>query len=215
MEIYYYSGTGNSLHVARELQKRVQGVTLIPIVSLLEYDIIETKTETVGFVFPINLSTVPVIVRKFVRKLNLSSASYIFAVATRSGYPGPCHPYIALQRILSQKYKMLNAYFMINMVDNSPTGLRPSYTASNRNWISQINIEKISQIDLAVQNTINAMQKILVYKENYYDVDTQSPKSHFINDLVSRLIEYSTEHSKTEINYFADSLCSGVNNHQH
>lgn len=175
----------------------------------MEYDFIGTKTETVGFVYPINLSTVPVIVRKFLRKLNLTSASYIFAVATRSGYPGPCNPHVALERILRQKNKVLNAYFMINMLDNSPTGLRPSFTASNRNWINQINIEKISQIDLAVQNKIDAIKKTIVNKENYHDIDTNSPSNHFINDLVSRLIEYSTEHSRTEINYFADPQCSG------
>jgi flavodoxin len=35
-EIYYFSGTGNSLYVARELQKRVPEAELIPIVSLLK-----------------------------------------------------------------------------------------------------------------------------------------------------------------------------------
>jgi len=35
-EIYYFSGTGNSLHVAKELQKRIPETNLIPIVSLLK-----------------------------------------------------------------------------------------------------------------------------------------------------------------------------------
>lgn len=34
-DIYYFSGTGNSFHVAKELQKRVPEVNLIPIVSLI------------------------------------------------------------------------------------------------------------------------------------------------------------------------------------
>jgi hypothetical protein len=33
-EIYYFSGTGNSLHVARELQKRLPDAELVPILSL-------------------------------------------------------------------------------------------------------------------------------------------------------------------------------------
>jgi flavodoxin len=31
IEIYYFSGTGNSLHVARELQKRLPDAALVPI----------------------------------------------------------------------------------------------------------------------------------------------------------------------------------------
>jgi flavodoxin len=38
-EIYYFSGTGNSLNVARELQKRIPKTDIIPIVSLLNKDI--------------------------------------------------------------------------------------------------------------------------------------------------------------------------------
>ncbi len=50
-EIYYFSGTGNSLHVARELQKRIPETNLIPMVSLLNKDIIEINGETLGLCF--------------------------------------------------------------------------------------------------------------------------------------------------------------------
>jgi flavodoxin len=51
-EIYYVSGTGNSLHVARELRKRTPEAKLTPIVRLLHQDIIKTGADTIGFVFP-------------------------------------------------------------------------------------------------------------------------------------------------------------------
>ena len=35
IEIYYFSGTGNSLHVAQQLRKRLPDCTLIPILSLV------------------------------------------------------------------------------------------------------------------------------------------------------------------------------------
>ena len=57
VEIYYFSGTGNSLHVAQELQSRISGTKLIPIVSLLHNDSIAASGETVGFVFPVYLTT--------------------------------------------------------------------------------------------------------------------------------------------------------------
>ncbi len=39
-EIYYFSGTGNSLHVARELQKRLPNTKLVSVISALKKIII-------------------------------------------------------------------------------------------------------------------------------------------------------------------------------
>ncbi len=55
-EIYYFSGTGNSLHVAKELQQRLPAAALTPIVRLLPQDTIRAGADTVGFVFPTTLS---------------------------------------------------------------------------------------------------------------------------------------------------------------
>jgi flavodoxin len=82
-EIYYFSGTGNSLHIARELQKRVPGTKLTPILRLEDEENIKTTTDAIGLVFPQYASMAPKIVEKFVKKLNLESAKYIFAVVTR------------------------------------------------------------------------------------------------------------------------------------
>ena len=82
-EIYYFSGTGNSLHVAKELQKRMPKARLIPIMSLVKEESVTTRGETVGFVFPHYASTLPKVVHSFVRKLDLGSAQYLFAIATR------------------------------------------------------------------------------------------------------------------------------------
>lgn len=46
-EIYYFSGTGNSLHVVQELQKRIPQAKLIPMVSLLEIESSKTQAETI------------------------------------------------------------------------------------------------------------------------------------------------------------------------
>ena len=58
-EIYYFSGTGNSLHVAKELQKRIPETKLIPIVSLVNRESVTTNGKTVGFVFPHYASSLP------------------------------------------------------------------------------------------------------------------------------------------------------------
>ena len=49
-DICTFSGTGNSLHVARELQRRLTNPNLVPIVRLLRQETIETGADTVGLV---------------------------------------------------------------------------------------------------------------------------------------------------------------------
>lgn len=122
-EIYYFSGTGNSLHVAKELQKRIPGSELIPIVSILDNNIVATKGETVGFVFPLYFTTVPAPVRRFLEKLNMESAKYSFSVVTRLGTF--CVANIQVNRILKKKGKSLDSQFVLNMANNTPTGLKP------------------------------------------------------------------------------------------
>jgi len=68
-EIYYFSGTGNSLHIARELHERLPGSKLIPIVSLLKQDIIEVKAEVIGLVFPIYFMLAPRPVQDFLQTI--------------------------------------------------------------------------------------------------------------------------------------------------
>jgi len=84
-DIYYFSGTGNSLHVARELQTRLPDAALVPILSLEGQESPRTSTETVGFVFPHYASSLPKVVHTFIEKLDLASADYLFAIATRGG----------------------------------------------------------------------------------------------------------------------------------
>lgn len=111
VEIYYFSGTGNSLHVAKELQKRIPGANLISIVNLLTKDGIETNGETVGFVFPIHGMTIPIPVKKFIKKLDLKSTKCIFAIATRAGTQH--RAFIEIENILNKRGKGLVSYFTL------------------------------------------------------------------------------------------------------
>jgi len=80
-EIYYFSGTGNSFAVARDIANKIGG-KLIPIILLIKNEKIETEADVIGFVFPIYDFKPPVIVRKFIEKLRNIDSKYIFAVCT-------------------------------------------------------------------------------------------------------------------------------------
>jgi len=79
------------LVVARNIAEKTGGaLTSIP--SVIDKERIETLAEVVGIVFPVyyatNDSGVPLIVGRFVRKLENIGSKYIFAVCTHGGAPG-------------------------------------------------------------------------------------------------------------------------------
>jgi formate hydrogenlyase subunit 6/NADH:ubiquinone oxidoreductase subunit I/flavodoxin len=87
-EIYYFTGTGNSLVIARGIAERIKG-TLIPIPAVMNNQSIKTSAGNIGIVFPsymAHLYGIPLIVERFVKKLEDIGSKYIFAVCTCGGY---------------------------------------------------------------------------------------------------------------------------------
>lgn len=84
IEIYYFSGTGNSLYIARELAKKLDA-KLIPIASVIKKDKIRLNADKIGIIFPVYINEPPVIVKKFIEKLENLENKYIFAVSTYGG----------------------------------------------------------------------------------------------------------------------------------
>jgi len=156
VEIYYFSGTGNSLHVAKELQKRIPETDLIPIVSILNEDVIETNGETVGFVFPIYATMIPVPVKNFLKKLDLKSTKYIFAIATRAG--SQHRAFIDIEKILKKRGRSLDSYFTLNMGANY---LNPNPTE-----------EEIAELEPVVQDRLASIQQSIMNKEKNKEKDT-------------------------------------------
>jgi ferredoxin/flavodoxin len=88
VDVYYFSGTGNSLAVARDIAEKING-KLISIPSVISNDKIETYTDVIGVVFPVyGIFRIPSIVERFVRKLDDVSSKYIFAVSTYGNMAG-------------------------------------------------------------------------------------------------------------------------------
>jgi ferredoxin len=90
-DIYYFSGTGNSLFVARYIAENTNG-TLISIPSVMGEESIRTEADVIGIVFPVYYATndcgIPLIVGRFVKKLGNLGSKYIFAVCTCGYMPG-------------------------------------------------------------------------------------------------------------------------------
>jgi ferredoxin len=87
--IYYFSGTGNSLAVARKIASGLGASGLVPIASLQDAKgNIFPEADRVGIVCPVYFSGLPVMVADFAERLDLSRSTYAFAVVTMGGSGG-------------------------------------------------------------------------------------------------------------------------------
>ena len=201
-EIYYFSGTGNSLYVAKELQKRILETKLIPIVSLLNLDTIETKAETIGIVFPLQGPTFPNAVKMFLQRVDLKSTNYIFAIATRGGTS--CRIKIEIDKILKKKRKSLNSHFILTMFNNDPK----LKSDNNKHSFHIPSKEELIQKEAEIKTKLDSIQKIIINKEISHKKDTEySFKYGFILEQII-LFAIKSQESKSIKNYFyTDSKC--------
>ena len=140
--IYYFSGTGNSLHVARELKRRLPEARLQSILSVIKSEEPALGADTIGLVFPVYLNSIPEPVRSFIRKIKALPVKYFFAVSTNCGYPGEVD-YLTYN-ILKLNDLNLNYYASLKMLINTPTGLMPAIFA-NKKWMEIAGAEKAAE----------------------------------------------------------------------
>ena len=80
--IYWFSGTGNSLHAAKTLSAKMNGIPLVQITDAVPKGAVGGTGAKVGFVFPSYYGNLPRVVKAFVEKLEIRQDTYIFAVVT-------------------------------------------------------------------------------------------------------------------------------------
>jgi NAD-dependent dihydropyrimidine dehydrogenase PreA subunit len=116
IELYYFSGTGNSLRVAKELQKRIPEIELRPIAALWNREGLASKAGAVGFAFPVYTMLPPFPVVRLLRKIDLGSARYVFSIATRSGSAERATRMV--ERLVGKKGRSLDASWVVTMPGN-------------------------------------------------------------------------------------------------
>jgi ferredoxin len=114
--IYCFTGTGNSLQAAKEIQEIIEDADIRPILSG-ETDS-PVKYKKIGFVFPVYFWGLPVQVDAFLKSLDLgnNTDTYYFAVATCGSSAGIAIPMVG--RLLKKKGIDLHYAKIIYMVSN-------------------------------------------------------------------------------------------------
>ena len=112
--ILYFSGTGNSLAVARKIAEAVDDQVL-PLTEAVQQDL--TNEQRIGLVFPTYDFNMPPAVRTLVPRLKISPNAYVFAVTTCGAQAG--NSLWTLRRLLRQKGIELAYAHKIRVPDNS------------------------------------------------------------------------------------------------
>lgn len=116
--LFYFSATGNTLMVSKELQKRIIDCSMEPMAKLMNQTKIIPDSSIVGFVFPLYFAGLPNIVASFISKIDYQNIDYIFAVVTKSQFFSPGLVEEQMNQILVQYHKKVNFVAYINMVGN-------------------------------------------------------------------------------------------------
>ncbi|MBD3213156.1 MAG: ferredoxin [Candidatus Lokiarchaeota archaeon] len=193
--IYYFSGTGNSLHVARELKKRLPNARLIPIVGALKSKKTKINADTVGIVFPIHAHTFPWVVEKFLNTCDLSSASYLFGFATRECAD---NVFSDMDKILMNRQTQLTASFAVE----TPVNFIPVFAVPTE--------EEILQIENRLQEKLDIIAKLIRNKISYHE-ETGALVSVLANTFlrVSQFVFQKTGYFGLQRAYYANEKCIG------
>lgn len=125
-KLYYFTGTGNSLKIVKDLEACLVDVEVYPMAALMQSsDRILIEGDTVGFVFPTYFANVPAIVERFINQCDLGQINYFFAVTNGGGLFGRLMK--LLDKQLALKGRRLDAGFTVGM-----PGIHPKVAKMNK-----------------------------------------------------------------------------------
>ena len=152
-KIFYFTGTGNSLSVARDIGNELEDAELVSIPAVVDGDIRE-DIPVIGIVFPVYMWGIPNMVVDFVEKLKINSDQYVFAVATCAGQPG--ETLVQLQKMLQNKDINLHAGFAVretaNTIQEDNIFIKIAMLIERNNKITKSGKERLSEMVEVITN---------------------------------------------------------------
>ena len=160
--IYYFTGTGNSLKIAKSLSEKLEQCELVPIAKVWEDDHLASSSEKVGFIFPLYYAGLPKIVFDFLSKIELAKSNYFFAVITSAGDINNT-PLQQIETILNTKSKTLSAGFYVSMPNNYIIGFDVHSEARQKEFFEEA-IKTVETIHKTVEKNESNLGKEIFEK---------------------------------------------------
>ncbi|MCL2832974.1 MAG: EFR1 family ferrodoxin [Treponema sp.] len=163
--IFWFSGTGNSLYLAKCLKDNLEGAVLYPIKSGVPAEAVGGSSDIVGFVFPSYYSNLPRIVRSFAEKLDIKSGTYIFTIVSM-GALGQGSVY-ELESLLAKKNLRLDYGRGILLNGNYVIMYNPADSQKSKTKMQKIAV-KIKNISAEIAAGKQVVKKIKFSADNLY-----------------------------------------------
>lgn len=105
--IFYFTGTGNSLYITKELAKNLEDLDMVAIPHAIDREsFVYRGYSRVGFVIPLYFMGMPAMVNNFINKVQIPNANYVFSIVTRAYTKGLV--FTEMNKNLIKKGKKLN-----------------------------------------------------------------------------------------------------------
>jgi ferredoxin len=196
--IFYFSGTGNSLYVAKNIAQ-YNDEKLISVAEVMnseegscEYNLVDN--EIIGFIYPIYAWAPPEMVIKFIERLKLNNYknNYIFTIATCGENIG--NTIKTLDNCLKKKNWCLNSGFSISMPNN--------YIILGNVDTKEVENKKL----LAAEDTLKNINSILKERrEGIYQVE-KGAMPGVLTSVINPLFNKMAINTKK---FYANDNCNG------
>ena len=148
-KLYVYTGTGNSLWVARQLALELKDAT-VDFIPNSSRDF-KVEVDHVGIIFPVHIWGLPSHVIQFINHLQVKPDTYLFALAVNAGQPAAT--LLQLKKLISARRQSLAAGFSIVLPSN--------YTP----WGGPGPVEKQQRLFREAQEKVKAIAKTMLRQE--------------------------------------------------
>ena len=207
--IFYFTGTGNSLKVAKDISAGIQNSELLSMATNMHKVSDYALQGSVGFVFPVYYCGLPRLVQEFITAIDLTNISYIYIVCTYGHVGGNSGCISQAKKIFRSKGKKMNAAFYIHHINNFMLNVWDDCAF----WTLKVTPEK-KHVDLHenAHKKAKRITKIVASRKNCYD---KSLTEYIGQKMFKYKHFYNTVHSNDKGFYSTDScnacgLCSDV-----
>lgn len=114
IRLYVYTGTGNSLWIARQLALELKEATL-EFMPYLSKDL-KVEADGVGIIFPVHIWGLPIRIIRFINHLQVKPGTYFFALAVNAGQPAAT--LLQLKKLMSTRQLPLALGYSFVMPSN-------------------------------------------------------------------------------------------------
>lgn len=163
--IFYFTGTGNSLYVAKKLDENT-----ISIPQIIKEEPLEFSADSIGIVCPVYGHEIPGMVKDFIRRASFKT-DYLFVVLTYGAHHGGAAEIV--DQFIRDADKKASFITTIEMVDN----FLPAFDMSEQ-MAEDKQVEKhLEEIRSAIQSKKQGVQKTSLAERTIHKMYTQMVKN--------------------------------------